>query len=99
MTIIATREIDKQGRVQLPTELRREKIWVQGDLMVFYKSGNSIVIDVCEKARQPRCLLCGEPKCKLLIDSFGFCESCVELLRDEIDDIGQHANLNATNQT
>jgi len=82
MTIIATREIDDLGRVLLPVELRREKMWIKGDLLAFYKSGDTIIIDVCEKAKEPQCKICGKQEQTLRIGDDSFCEDCAKLRRD-----------------
>lgn len=94
MTIIVTKEIDEQGRIQLPKELRREMKWSQGDFISIFKSDNFIILDLFEKAKEQHCSICSKLKCIMRIDDFGFCESCVELMKYEIEDIGQHINLN-----
>jgi len=94
MTIIAAREIDEQGCIQLPKELRRVRKWSKGDFIGIYESGKTIIIDLFEKAEEEYCSICGKLKCILRIDDFCFCEICVALLKDEIEDIEQHVNLN-----
>jgi len=78
MKIIATREIDDLGRVLIPIELRREKMWTKGDLLTFYKCDNIIIIDVCEKAKVPICTVCGRVGGEML------CDDCTKVRIEEI---------------
>ena len=75
------RQIDKLGRLVLPSDIRKSLTLVNGvDSVEFFVDGDSVII----KKYRPACVFCGAADNVVNYKSQTICESCLEELRSGI---------------
>jgi len=84
MFLMATQTLDELGRIALPAKIRQSKKWESGDSIAFYELGDSILINLYEKAHEPKCIMCGKAELDMHIGKFSFCTACVALIKSEL---------------
>ena len=76
------RQIDKLGRLVLPSDIRKSLGIVSGiDSVEFFADGDAVVI----KKYRPACVFCGSGEDIVSYKSQTVCEACLDELKNGID--------------
>ena len=78
------RNVDKQGRVVIPNEIRKQlNIDVEKDSVEIFLSGNDIII----RKHRPACFICNTLDEMVRYNGYNICINCIEKLKEIQEEI------------